>query len=80
MDSSEVRWTPHLISIQLVRTSVLVPILSLVNTFEECVSGFEAEFLVPSIVVEVACGLNLRFSEVATHTPSINLMFITSIS
>lgn len=53
VDASEVRRTPHLISVELVRTSELVPILLLVDAIVEGIPSLEAQFLVVLVVMEV---------------------------
>ena len=50
---SEIRWAPHLIGVELIWASVLIAVILGVHAIVEGISGFEAQFLVPGVAVEV---------------------------
>ena len=51
--SSKVRWTPHFISVELIRAPHLVAIRLSVNAIIKRVSCFEAKFLIPGHLLGV---------------------------
>ena len=50
-NSSEIRWAPHLVGIEFIRTSELVEVGLLVDAVKEGVSGLPAEFSVPAVQI-----------------------------
>lgn len=49
MHSSEVRWAPHLVGVELVWASVLVAVLRGVNAINQGVASLKAELFIPTI-------------------------------
>ena len=50
---SEVIWAPHLVGVELVRASEFVSVFGRVNARIEGVSGFEAQFFIPTVLGRV---------------------------
>ena len=56
MHATEIRWAPHLISVELIRALVLVAIASgrIVDALEKSIASLEAEFAIEVVVVGVS--------------------------
>jgi hypothetical protein len=50
LESTEVSWAPHFVSVELIWTSIFVSIFLSISASKECVSGFEAQLLVPTVL------------------------------
>ena len=54
MNTTEIGWAPHLISVELIRALILVSIGVGVHAVEEGVAGLEAQFAIEVVAMEVA--------------------------